>query len=92
MTDDFSLYAPSGEHRAIRAALRSLCEAKVAPFSVEVDAEARYPKQAAQALQGAHRDYAPDCAQERIVRSTGSDQVQRIVMARQSPAGVQSEV
>ena len=53
MSDDFPLFALSEEHQAIREAVRVLCEAKVAPYAAEVDEEARYPEEAAEALQAA---------------------------------------
>src|SRR3954465_5693301 len=53
MGNDFPLFALSDEHRAIREAVRDLCEAKVAPYAAEVDEESRYPEEAAKALQQA---------------------------------------
>jgi alkylation response protein AidB-like acyl-CoA dehydrogenase len=62
MSNDFPLFALSEEHRAIRAAVRDLCEAKVAPFAAEVDEEGRYPEEAAKALQQAdfHAPHVPE--------------------------------
>ncbi len=62
MTSGFPLFAPSEEHQAIRAAVRELCEAKVAPFAAAVDEEARYPQEAADALQAAdfHAPHVPE--------------------------------
>jgi alkylation response protein AidB-like acyl-CoA dehydrogenase len=59
---DFPLYALSEEHQAVREAVRALCDAKVAPFAAEVDEEARYPKEAAEALQAAdfHAPHVPE--------------------------------
>lgn len=56
------LYALSEEHRAIREAVRDLCEAKVAPYAAAVDEEARYPHEAAAALQAAdfHAPHVPE--------------------------------
>src|SRR4051795_7392426 len=56
------MYALSEEHRAIREAVRSLCDAKVAPYAAEVDAEPRYPREAAEALQAAdfHAAHVPE--------------------------------
>jgi alkylation response protein AidB-like acyl-CoA dehydrogenase len=62
MADDFPLFAMSEEHQAIREAIRDLCDAKVAPFAADVDAEARYPDEAAAALQAAdfHAPHVPE--------------------------------
>ena len=59
---DFPLYALSEEHRAIREAVRALCDAKVAPYAAVVDEEARYPREAAEALQAAdfHAPHVPE--------------------------------
>ena len=56
------LFALSEEHRAIRAAVRSLCEAKIAPYAAEVDEQARYPEEAAAALVAAdfHAPHVPE--------------------------------
>ena len=56
------LFALSEEHRAIREAVRSLCEAKVAPYAAEVDEQARYPEEAAAALLAAdfHAPHVPE--------------------------------
>jgi alkylation response protein AidB-like acyl-CoA dehydrogenase len=59
---DFPLYALSEEHQAIREAVRAVCDAKVAPHAAEVDEEARYPVEAAEALQAAdfHAPHVPE--------------------------------
>ncbi len=59
---DYPLYALSEEHQAIREAVRELCEAKVAPYAAAVDEEARYPEEAAKALQAAdfHAPHVPE--------------------------------
>src|SRR5215468_1768359 len=59
---DFPLFAISEEHRAIREAVRDLCAAKVAPYAAEVDEQARYPEEAAEALQAAdfHAPHVPE--------------------------------
>jgi alkylation response protein AidB-like acyl-CoA dehydrogenase len=56
------LFALSEEHQAIREAVRSLCEAKVAPYAAEVDEQARYPEEAAAALLAAdfHAPHVPE--------------------------------
>jgi alkylation response protein AidB-like acyl-CoA dehydrogenase len=62
MGNDFPMFALTDEHRAIREAVRELCEAKVAPYAAEVDEESRYPAEAAQALQQAdfHAPHVPE--------------------------------
>lgn len=59
---DFPLYALSEEHQAIREAVRALSDAKIAPFAAEVDEEARYPQEAADALLAAdfHAPHVPE--------------------------------
>ncbi|WP_418063745.1 acyl-CoA dehydrogenase family protein [Pimelobacter simplex] len=59
---DFPMYALSEEHQAIREAVRAICDAKVAPFAAAVDEQARYPHEAAAALQAAdfHAPHVPE--------------------------------
>ncbi|WGX98432.1 acyl-CoA dehydrogenase family protein [Nocardioides sp. L-11A] len=59
---DYPMYALSEEHQAIREAVRVVCDAKVAPFAAEVDEEARYPREAAEALLAAdfHAPHVPE--------------------------------
>ncbi|WP_306951832.1 acyl-CoA dehydrogenase [Streptomyces sp. B4I13] len=47
---DFDLYRPSEEHDMLRDAIRSLSEAKIAPFAAAVDEESRFPQEALDAL------------------------------------------
>ncbi|MFB7597977.1 acyl-CoA dehydrogenase [Streptomyces sp. NPDC056160] len=47
---DFDLYRPSEEHDMLRDAVRSLAEAKIAPYAAQVDEEARFPQEALDAL------------------------------------------
>ncbi|MGK5697151.1 acyl-CoA dehydrogenase [Streptomyces sp. URMC 128] len=47
---DFDLYRPSEEHDMLRDAVRSLAEAKIAPYAAAVDEEARFPREALEAL------------------------------------------
>ena len=47
------MFALSEEHRAIREAVRALCDAKVVPHAAEVDATAEFPKAAYDALAAA---------------------------------------
>ncbi len=60
--DEFPLFALSEEHRAIREAVRAVCDAKVAPYAAEVDEQARYPREAADALRAAdfHAPHVPE--------------------------------
>src|SRR6188474_1910644 len=62
MSSDFPLFALSEEHQAIREAVRAVCDAKVAPFAAEVDEDARYPQEAADALLAAdfHAVHIPE--------------------------------
>lgn len=48
-----SLFALPSEYQALRDSVRALADSKIAPFAREVDEEARYPREAASALQGA---------------------------------------
>lgn len=59
MTDMFVL---SEEHQAIREAVRAVAEAKVAPYAAQVDEEARYPREAHEALVAAdfHAPHVPE--------------------------------
>ncbi|AZK94354.1 MULTISPECIES: acyl-CoA dehydrogenase family protein [Streptomyces] len=47
---DFDLYRPSEEHDMLRDAVRSLAEAKIAPFAADVDERSRFPQEALDAL------------------------------------------
>jgi alkylation response protein AidB-like acyl-CoA dehydrogenase len=62
MTDDYPMYALSEEHRAIREAVRDLCDAKIAPHAADVDENARFPQEAADALLAAdfHAPHVPE--------------------------------
>ena len=59
---DQPMYALSEEYQAIRAAVRELVEAKVAPYAAQVDEKARYPHEAAAALLAAdfHAPHVPE--------------------------------
>jgi alkylation response protein AidB-like acyl-CoA dehydrogenase len=50
MSSDFTAYALSEEHEALRESVRQLAEDKIAPYAAEVDAEPRYPAEAQDAL------------------------------------------
>ncbi|MFH8609590.1 acyl-CoA dehydrogenase [Streptomyces sp. NPDC018029] len=60
---DFDLYRPSEEHDMLRDAIRSLAEAKIAPFAAAVDEEARFPQEAHDALvaNDLHAVHVPEC-------------------------------
>jgi len=80
MTEEFDVYQLPEEHEAIRAAVRDVCEARVAPFAAETD----------ETGDGYTRDYPV----ERMMRDAkitqiyeGTNQVQRIVMARRILGG-----
>ncbi|MBC9732527.1 acyl-CoA dehydrogenase family protein [Nocardioides marmotae] len=62
MSTDFPLYDLTEEHRAVREAVRALCDAKVAPYAAEVDEQARFPQEAADALLAAdfHAPHVPE--------------------------------
>ncbi|GAB3656249.1 acyl-CoA dehydrogenase [Nocardioides korecus] len=59
---DYPMYALSEEHQAIREAVRSLADAKIAPYAAAVDEEARYPQEAHDALLAAdfHAPHVPE--------------------------------
>ncbi|WP_405855763.1 acyl-CoA dehydrogenase [Streptomyces sp. NBC_01515] len=50
MGRDVDLYRPSEEHDMLRDAIRSLAEAKIAPYAAAVDEESRFPQEALDAL------------------------------------------
>ena len=59
----FDVYKLTEEHEEIRAAVRSIVEDKIVPAAAEVDAEARYPQEAHDALL-ATDFFAPHVAEE----------------------------
>ncbi|EFQ82609.1 acyl-CoA dehydrogenase, C-terminal domain protein [Aeromicrobium marinum DSM 15272] len=56
------LFALSEEHRAIREAVRAVAENKIAPWAAEVDEDARFPREAADALLASdfHAPHVPE--------------------------------
>jgi alkylation response protein AidB-like acyl-CoA dehydrogenase len=56
------MYRPSEEHEAFRAAVRELCEEKVAPNAAEADELAEFPKASFEALVSAdfHAPHIPE--------------------------------
>ncbi|MFB9239674.1 acyl-CoA dehydrogenase family protein [Plantactinospora siamensis] len=64
MTTDpsFDVYRLSEEHEAVRAAVRDVCDAKVAPNAAEADETAEFPKASYEALRAAdfHAPHIPE--------------------------------
>ncbi|RPE36872.1 acyl-CoA dehydrogenase family protein [Kitasatospora cineracea] len=62
MTQDFDLYRLGEEHEMLRESVRSLAEAKIAPFAAAVDEEGRFPQEALDALRAAdlHAVHVPE--------------------------------
>src|ERR687895_2769347 len=56
------LYRPTEEHEAFRAAVREVCDAKVAPRAAETDELAEFPKASYEALVAAdfHAPHIPE--------------------------------
>src|SRR5699024_1465288 len=56
------MFALSEEHQAVRAAVRKLAEDKIAPYAADVDDQARYPHEAAEALLSSdfHAPHVPE--------------------------------
>jgi alkylation response protein AidB-like acyl-CoA dehydrogenase len=50
MTSDFTAYALSEEHEALRESVRQLADDKIAPYAAEVDELPRFPQEALDAL------------------------------------------
>jgi alkylation response protein AidB-like acyl-CoA dehydrogenase len=62
MSNDSPLYGLSEEHQAIREAVRAVAEAKIRPYAAEVDEQARFPQEAADALLASdfHAPHVPE--------------------------------
>src|ERR671920_2013064 len=62
MSDAADLYRPTEEHEAFRAAVREVCDAKVAPRAAETDELAEFPKASYEALVAAdfHAPHIPE--------------------------------
>ncbi|HZA31281.1 MAG TPA: acyl-CoA dehydrogenase family protein [Propionibacteriaceae bacterium] len=62
MSEVRDLYRPTEEHEAFRAAVRELCEEKVAPNAAEADELAEFPKASFEALKAAdfHAPHIPE--------------------------------
>src|SRR6188474_1254443 len=56
------MFVLSEEHQAIREAVRAVAEAKIAPYAADVDENARWPREAAEALLAAdfHAPHVPE--------------------------------
>ncbi len=50
-SSEFDFFRTSEEHEMLRDAVRSLAEAKIAPFAAEVDELGRFPEEAREALE-----------------------------------------
>ncbi|MYS25120.1 Acyl-CoA dehydrogenase [Streptomyces sp. DvalAA-14] len=50
-SSDFDFFRTSEEQDMLRTSVRSLAEAKIAPFAAEVDEQARFPQEAREALE-----------------------------------------
>src|SRR5437868_3150204 len=77
MTSDFPTYAPSEEHELLRATVRELAEAKIAPFAAEVDEESRFPQEALDALvgHGLHAVHVPE-----VYGGAGADALATVIV------------
>jgi alkylation response protein AidB-like acyl-CoA dehydrogenase len=62
VTDFTDMYRPTEEHEAFRAAVREVCEAKVAPHAAEADDLGEFPKASYEALRAAdfHAPHVPE--------------------------------
>ncbi|BDZ58924.1 MULTISPECIES: acyl-CoA dehydrogenase family protein [Barrientosiimonas] len=60
---DFDLFQISEDHEALREAVRSVAEDKIAPFAADVDEQSRFPQEALDALVAADFQ-APHIAEE----------------------------
>jgi len=62
VVDDSPMFGLSEEHRSIRAAVRAVCDDKVAPHAAEVDAASAFPQAAYDALRAAdfHAPHIPE--------------------------------
>jgi alkylation response protein AidB-like acyl-CoA dehydrogenase len=62
MMADLPGYAPSADHELLRETVRELAEAKIAPAAADVDAAARFPQEALDALTaaGLHAAHLPE--------------------------------
>ncbi|GAB7186281.1 acyl-CoA dehydrogenase family protein [Kitasatospora sp. Ki12] len=77
MSQDFDLFRISEEHEMLREAVRSLAEAKIAPFAAEVDEQGRFPQEALDALQGndLHAVHVPE-----VYGGAGADALATVIV------------
>src|SRR4029453_1601084 len=71
------MYRPNEEHEAFRAAVRELCEEKVAPNAAEADELAEFPKASLEALVAAdfHAPHIPEA-----YSGVGSDALATVIV------------
>ncbi|ARF82969.1 acyl-CoA dehydrogenase [Kitasatospora aureofaciens] len=77
MSQDFDLFRISEEHEMLREAVRSLAEAKIAPFAAEVDEQGRFPQEALDALRGndLHAVHVPE-----VYGGAGADALATVIV------------
>src|SRR3954452_21709143 len=77
MADADDLYRPTEEHEAFRAAVREVCDAKVAPRAAETDELAEFPKASFEALVAAdfHAPHIPEA-----YSSVGADALATVIV------------
>src|SRR5215472_16994874 len=77
MTSDFTAYALSEEHEALRESVRQLAEDKIVPYAAEVDQQARYPQEAHDALVRAdlHAVHIPE-----VYGGAGADAIATVIV------------
>ncbi|WP_254802433.1 acyl-CoA dehydrogenase family protein, partial [Kitasatospora sp. SUK 42] len=73
----FDLFRISEEHEMLREAVRSLAEAKIAPFAAEVDEQGRFPQEALDALTGndLHAVHVPE-----VYGGAGADALATVIV------------
>jgi alkylation response protein AidB-like acyl-CoA dehydrogenase len=77
VTDFSDMYRPTEEHEAFRAAVREVCDAKVAPNAAEADELAEFPKASYEALRAAdfHAPHIP-----RAYGGVGADALATVIV------------
>jgi alkylation response protein AidB-like acyl-CoA dehydrogenase len=77
MSDAADLYRPTEEHEAFRAAVREVCDAKVAPHAAETDELAEFPKASYEALVAAdfHAPHIPE-----VYDGVGADALATVIV------------
>ncbi|MDH6110813.1 alkylation response protein AidB-like acyl-CoA dehydrogenase [Kitasatospora sp. MAP12-15] len=76
-SSDFDLFRLSEEHDMLREAVRSLAEAKIAPFAADVDEHSRFPQEALDALQAndLHAVHVPE-----VYGGAGADALATVIV------------